>query len=219
MRILIMGAPGSGKGTMATIIKTVYNIPHISTGDMFREAMKTSSPLGQIAKQYIEHGELVPDEVTLDLVEKRLQAEDCTRGFLFDGFPRTLKQAKALDQILARKKLRLNAVIDMRIERNALIKRLSGRRVCSKCGASYHIENLKPRQEGICDLCGGSLIQRQDDTEETILHRLEVYEKNTFPLLAYYEAKGLVIPAKGYGDSTASYHEIEPILGGMNDHN
>lgn len=218
MRMLIMGAPGAGKGTMAAIIKTAYNIPHISTGDMFREAMRISSPLGKIAKQYIEQGELVPDEVTIGLVEERLQAEDCNHGFLFDGFPRTLTQAQALDAILERKNLRLDAVVDMRIDRDMLIKRLSGRRVCSKCNASYNIENLKPKVEGVCDLCGGSLIQRKDDTEETILHRLEVYEKNTLPLLAYYEAKGLVIPAKGYGDSNANFHEIEPILGGMNDH-
>jgi len=217
--MLIMGAPGSGKGTMASVIKDVYHIPHISTGDMFREAMKKKSPLGQIAKQYIDQGELVPDEVTIELVEERLQKEDAQHGFIFDGFPRTLNQAHAFDRILSKMNVKLDAVIDMRIDRDVLIKRLSGRRVCSRCGAVYHILSLKPTQDGVCDVCGGTLIHRKDDTEETIHHRLTVYEEKTLPLLAYYEAKGLVVRAKGYGDVQLAFRDIEPILGGMNDFN
>jgi adenylate kinase len=219
MRMLIMGAPGAGKGTMASIIKEFYHIPHISTGDMFREAMKISSPVGLTAKQYIEKGELVPDEVTIRLVEERLREEDAQHGFLFDGFPRTLSQAQALDTILSLQNVKLDVVVDMRIDRDLLIKRLSGRRVCSQCNANYHIENLKPKVEGICDRCGSPLIHRKDDTEETIHHRLAVYEENTLPLIAYYEAKGLVVAAKGYGNTYQSFCEIEPILGAMHDYN
>jgi adenylate kinase len=188
MRMLIMGAPGAGKGTMAAIIKTAYNIPHISTGDMFREAMRISSPLGKIAKQYIEQGELVPDEVTIALVEERFASRRLQSWLLIRRISSNLTQAQALDAS-ERKNLRLDAVVDMRIERKLLIKRLSGRRVCSKCNASYHIENLKHVLKEFVDLCGGSLIQRKDDTEETILHRLEVYEKNTLPLLLIMKPK------------------------------
>ncbi len=213
MRLIIMGAPGAGKGTMAAAIKDIYHIPHISTGDMFREAIKNKTPLGEIAKTYLDKGELVPDDITIALVEARLNEEDCKNGFLFDGFPRTLNQAKALDNILQKMKIKLNGVLDVRVERDFLIKRLSGRRVCPNCGASYHLINLKPKVEGICDICKTRLVQRQDDNEETIRHRLSVYEHNTYPLLAYYENKGLVVPVEGHGIAKDNFLKIVDKLG------
>lgn len=214
MRLVIMGAPGAGKGTMATAIKNIYHIPHISTGDMFREAIKNLTPLGKIAKEYLDKGELVPDTITIGLVAARLQEEDCKNGFLFDGFPRTIKQASALDEILNKMNIKLNGVLDVRLDQDFLIKRLSGRRVCPNCGASYHLVNLKPRVDGYCDVCNTKLSQRPDDNEETIRHRLSVYETNTLPLLVFYEAKGLVVAVEGHGDARENFLKIAEKLEG-----
>ena len=192
MKLIIMGPPGAGKGTQAALIKNTLNIPHISTGDMFREAIKNETPLGVEAKRYIDNGELVPDSVTIGLVRERLSNKDCQKGFLLDGFPRTIPQAKALDEILKDLNLNLDAVINIAVDDNVLVDRIVGRRVCPKCKAGYHITNLKPKVDGICDVCGEKLVQRKDDTEETVKNRLNVYANQTKPLLEYYDSYGIV---------------------------
>ena len=173
MKLLIMGRPGAGKGTQAANIKEYYNIPHISTGDMFREAIKNETPLGKEAKSYIDRGELVPDSVTIGLVKERLSKDDCKVGFVLDGFPRTIPQAEALDEILKELNIVLDAVINIEADDSILIDRIVGRRVCPNCKAGYHVKNLKPKVEGICDICGEKLVQRKDDTEETVKNRLD----------------------------------------------
>ena len=168
MRLLIMGAPGAGKGTQAALIKDAYNISHISTGDMFRKAIKEQTATGIEAKKFIDKGQLVPDYVTNNLVRERLAEADCAKGFLLDGYPRNVEQAVELDKILAELNIKLDAVINITVDDKILIDRITGRRTCTKCGASYHVVANKPKQEGICDVCGSELIQRADDTEETI---------------------------------------------------
>lgn len=197
MRLLITGRPGAGKGTQAVNITKFYNIPHISTGDMFRAAIKNQTALGMTAKEYMDKGALVPDEVTIGIVKERLLEPDCKNGFLLDGFPRTIAQAEALDKILSEQNVKLDAVLDVNVAREILVRRMVGRRVCKTCGATYHIEFNKPKTEGICDNCGSALIQRADDTESTAVNRLAVYDSQTAPLLAYYEKQGLLKTVNG----------------------
>ncbi len=197
MRLLIMGRPGAGKGTQAFTIKNYYNIPHISTGDMFRDAIKNGTQLGNTAKSYMDKGLLVPDEVTIGLVRERLSQKDCENGFLLDGFPRNVSQAEELDKILKDLNVKLDAVLDVNVDPQILIRRIVGRRVCKNCGATFHIEFNKPKKDGICDNCGSALVQRNDDTEATAGSRLQVYDESTAPVLAYYKKQGLLKTVNG----------------------
>ena len=217
MRLLLMGAPGAGKGTQAVFIKNAYNIPHISTGDMFRSAIKNATPLGVMAKSYIDKGQLVPDSVTIGLVKERLAEADCIDGFILDGFPRNLHQASELDKILAELGIKLDACLNIDVDQKVLTNRIVGRRVCPKCGASFHIENLKPKVEGICDYCGAQLIQRKDDTLETVTPRLEVYNTSTAPLLDYYKKQGILVSVDGEGEVEQIFANILKVLGEKND--
>ncbi|MCS5695839.1 MULTISPECIES: adenylate kinase [Desulfofundulus] len=192
MKLLIMGPPGAGKGTQAEMLVKELNITHISTGDMFRAAIKEGTVMGKKAKEYMDKGELVPDEVVVGMVKDRLQKPDCEKGFLLDGFPRTLAQAQALDETLQDMNIQLDAVINIAVPRDKLMARLTGRRVCRNCGASYHILFNPPKVEGKCNNCGGELYQRSDDNEEAVANRLDVYEAQTQPLIDYYAGKGLL---------------------------
>jgi len=190
--IILMGPPGAGKGTLAKQLKEALNLVHISTGDMFREAISSGTKLGLLAASYINDGHLVPDEVTIGLVKERLAQEDCANGFLLDGFPRTLPQAEALTKMSKEISRNIDVVINLECNDDELVRRISGRRVCKKCGAPYHIENMKPKVEGVCDLCGGELYQRKDDNEQALKVRLEIYNFDTKPLLEYYKNLGLL---------------------------
>ncbi len=213
MNILIMGRPGAGKGTQAVNIKEFYQIPHISTGDMFRAAMKNGTALGNLAKSYMDKGQLVPDDVTIGIVKERLSESDCKKGFLLDGFPRNLSQAEALDNILKELGVKLDVVLDVNVDSSILIRRIVGRRVCKTCGATFHVEFNKPKQEGICDICNMPLIQRADDTIETAGSRLEVYDNQTAPLLAYYQKQDLLKVVNGDQSFENVFADIQKILG------
>lgn len=210
-----MGPPGAGKGTQAALIKEEFKLAHISTGDMFRAAIKNSTPLGLEAKKFIDQGNLVPDSVTIGLVKERLQEADCKEGFMLDGFPRTIAQAEALDEILKELNMKLDAVLNIAVDSEVLVDRIVGRRVCKQCGAGYHVTNLKPKKEGICDVCGSELTQRKDDTKETVVTRLEVYTNQTKPLLDYYNKQNLVKEVNGLGDIDVIFGEIKKVLGGF----
>lgn len=197
MRLILLGPPGAGKGTQATNIVKEYGITHISTGDIFRHNIKNQTELGKKVKEFLDNGKLVPDELTIDLVWDRLSKEDCKNGFLLDGFPRTINQAKALQEGLKERGLKLDKVINIDVDKNILVKRLSGRRVCKECGETYHIENNPTKKEGICDKCSSEVIQRADDNEITVLERIEVYEKQTFPLIDFYTDLGLILTVDG----------------------
>ncbi len=190
--IILMGPPGAGKGTLAKQLMSAYDLVHISTGDMFREAIKAGTELGNLAKSYIDRGDLVPDEVTIGIVKERLGQDDCKKGFLLDGFPRTLPQAEALKKIASEVNRPIEVVINLDCDKNELIRRISGRRVCKNCGAPYHVVTLKPKVEGVCDICGGPLYQRADDNEEALKVRLEHYVQSTKPLLDFYANEGLL---------------------------
>lgn len=190
MNILFMGPPGAGKGTQAERIVETFGIPHISTGDAFRLAMKQGTPLGQKAKEFVDQGLLVPDEITNGIVRERLQLEDCDKGFLLDGFPRTLQQAEALDGMLTEMGRSIDHVVNLKVDRSLLLARLTGRRICKACGATYHVMFNPPKQLDICDKCGGELYQRSDDTEAKVGTRLDEYISKTAPLLDYYTSKG-----------------------------
>ncbi len=215
MRLLIMGAPGAGKGTQAALIKDYYKIPHISTGDMFRRAISEKTPTGILAKSFIDKGELVPDSVTNQLVRERLQEADCQNGFLLDGYPRTLVQAEELTKILNDLNIKLDAVVDVKVDDSYLIERITGRRTCTECGESYHIVAKKPKTEGICDKCGSKLIQRADDEEETIKNRLAVYYAKTEPVLSYYEKQSLVKGVNGMGGINEIFENVKKVLGDL----
>ena len=190
--IVLMGPPGAGKGTLATRLREELKLTHISTGDMFREAIKNETPLGKEAKAYLDSGNLVPDELTIALVKERLSRSDCENGFLLDGFPRTLVQAEALDKLAKEINRPIETVINLDCDTNELVRRISGRRVCKNCGAPYHVDTMKPKVEGVCDICGGPLYQRADDNEEALKVRLQHYVNSTKPLLDYYKDKGLL---------------------------
>ena len=213
MKLLIMGRPGAGKGTQAANIKEYYNIPHISTGDMFRAAIKNQTKLGLLAKSFMDKGQLVPDEVTIGIVQERLLEDDCKNGFLLDGFPRTIAQAEALETFLKANGIVLDAVLDVNVPAEILVRRMVGRRVCKGCGATFHVEFNAPKQEGICDVCGTPLIQRADDTYETANSRLEVYDNNTAPLLDFYNTRGLLKTVNGDQALDKVFEDIKNVLG------
>lgn len=197
MNVIFMGPPGAGKGTQAEYIVSEFHIPHISTGDAFRLAMSQGTELGAKAKQYVDQGLLVPDEITIGIVKERLQQDDCRKGFLLDGFPRTISQAEALDEIMSAMDRRIDHVIYLKVDRELLMARLTGRRICKSCGAAYHVVFNPPKQENTCDKCGGPLYQRSDDTEEKVGTRLDEYTNKTAPLLTYYEKKGILRQVNG----------------------
>lgn len=208
-----MGRPGAGKGTQAVNIKEYYNIPHISTGDMFRARMKNQTKLGMLAKSYMEKGDLVPDEVTIGIVEERLQEPDCANGFLLDGFPRTIAQAEAFDKFLKSNGIKLDAALNVDVDASILIRRMVGRRVCKTCGATYHVEFNPSKVSGVCDNCGSPLIQRPDDTEETAVNRLKTYDEQTAPLLDFYSKQNLLKTVNGDQDVDKVFNDIKATLG------
>jgi adenylate kinase len=210
-----MGPPGAGKGTQATRISSFCGIPHISTGDIFRGAIETGTVLGKKLKGYLDTGQLVPDQVPVEVISERLKKPDCAVGFLLDGFPRTLPQAEALARLLSGMRKHLDLVLNIRVEPEALLKRLTGRRICRQCGASYHVILQPPVEEGVCDRCGGELYQRSDDTEATVSDRLAVYQKQTKPLFEYYSRQKLLKDIDGEPSITAVWSEIEQYLRGL----
>jgi adenylate kinase len=197
MQIVLFGPPGAGKGTQAKFISEQHNIPHISTGDILRENVREDTPLGKKAKAYMDKGALVPDSVLIDIIKDRLQKPDTRKGFLLDGFPRTLPQAESLDGILDDINKDLNAVVDIEVGTLELVKRLSGRLTCRNCGATYNVKTNPPKSDNICDACGGELYQRADDTENAIRNRIDVYKKQTSPLIDYYKKKGILVDIDG----------------------
>lgn len=199
MRLVILGAPGVGKGTQAGLISNELKIVHISTGDMFRENIKSGTELGKLAQKYIDKGQLVPDDITINLVEDRLKEEDCKRGFILDGFPRTVTQAEALEVILLKMNKSLDKVLNIVVPDDIIVERMKGRKVCLQCGATYHLIHKPPVTPERCDMCGGTLVQRKDDTEETIRERLAIYHKETEPLIKYYKNKRLLVSVDGIG--------------------
>lgn len=214
MNILFMGPPGAGKGTQAERIVEQFSVPHISTGDAFRLAMKQETPLGLKAKEYVDKGLLVPDEITNGIVKERLALDDCSRGFLLDGFPRTLQQAEALDEMLSELGRSIDHVVNLKVDRGLLLARLTGRRICKTCGTTYHVMFNPSKVEGICDKDGGELYQRSDDTEEKVGTRLDEYTSKTAPLLDYYNAKGLLREVDGEKDIDVVTSEIISVLRG-----
>lgn len=212
LNIILMGPPGAGKGTQATRIVDAYHLPHISTGDMFREAISQGTPLGLKAKAIIESGGLVPDDVTIGLVKERLSRDDCAKGFLLDGFPRTIPQAEALKAMGKEIGREINLVLAITVPDEELIRRIAGRRVCPKCGASYNVNDMKPKQEGICDRCGAALIQRKDDNPESFKTRLDNYYAQTAPLIAFYQGEGLYKEYDGTIGADNLFKEIANLL-------
>lgn len=206
MNLIFLGPPGAGKGTHAQLLMRDMGIPQISTGDMLRQAMKDGTPLGLSAKAYVEKGELVPDEVVIGIVKERLQAPDCQKGYILDGFPRTVKQAEALAQFA-----KIDVVLNLSLSDEIIINRLSGRRVCLKCGATYHISALNGRED--CEKCGDKLVQRKDDSAETIQNRLNVYAAQTAPLIDYYQEKGLLRTVKCEDTVEENYRAVRKALG------
>lgn len=213
LRAVLLGPPGAGKGTQAVRLVEKYAIPHISTGDIFRKNIKEGTELGKKAQEYMNAGALVPDELVVDLVKDRLQQDDCKNGFLLDGFPRTIFQAEKLDEFLSENNQKMDIVINLKVEKEALIKRLTGRRVCKDCGASYHIINVPPKKEGICDACGGELIQRKDDNLETVENRINVYEEQTAPLIGYYKEAGSLVDFNGEASLDEVFDAIVQAIG------
>ena len=213
MKIIMLGAPGAGKGTQAKKIASKYSIPHISTGDIFRANIKNGTELGKKAKTYMDQGLLVPDELVVDLVVDRVAEDDCANGYVLDGFPRTIPQAEALDAALEKKGEAMDYAINVEVPDENIVKRMSGRRACVACGATYHIEHIPPKTEGICDTCGKELILRDDDKPETVLKRLNVYHEQTQPLIDYYTGKGILKEVDGTKDMSEVFDEIVAILG------
>lgn len=209
MRLVILGPPGAGKGTQADLIIKKYNIPHISTGDIFRENIKNQTELGTKVKAYMDKGLLVPDEMVVKIVEERITREDCKNGFLLDGFPRTVNQAVVLDAEIDKMGIKLDKVINVEVDKDILVERAVGRRVCKTCGATYHVKFNKPKVEGICDNDGTKLIQRDDDKEETVETRIQVYIDQTSPLINYYEAQGLLLNIDGTKSIKEVFEDIE----------
>lgn len=212
MYILLMGPPGAGKGTQAAKLVKKYGIPHISTGDMFRAAVKEGTELGKKAKACMDAGQLVPDEITIGIVRERLQKPDCTKGFILDGFPRTVEQADVLDGILKSLSIHLTRAVDISVPSSSLIERAVGRRVCKKCGAAYHIRFNPSKKDGVCDECGGETYQRADDSEETMKSRLSVYDAQTKPLIRYYQKAGLYSEIDGSQEMSKVFADITACL-------
>ncbi|MCX5678306.1 MAG: adenylate kinase [Candidatus Omnitrophica bacterium] len=197
MKLILLGPPGAGKGTQSVVLAKKYNLPHISTGDILRESVKSGQPLGLKAKEYMDKGALVPDEIVTGIVAERLKRPDTKKGFILDGFPRTIKQAEDLGSALKDMGTEIDAVIYFETSTNVAIERLTGRRVCKSCGFNYHIKNIPPKKEGICDKCGGQLYHRADDNEATVRNRLKVYEDQTKPLIDYYSKQGILEKVSG----------------------
>lgn len=212
LNLILMGLPGAGKGTQAEKIKEKYNIPHISTGDMFRLAIKEGTDLGLKAKGFMDQGELVPDEVTIGIVKERLSKADCENGFLLDGFPRTIAQAEALQELLTELNRKINYVLHVDVPEEKLVERLTGRRICPTCGTTYHVIYNPPKVEGVCDKDGSTLIQREDDQPETVKKRLSVNIKQTKPLLDFYQDKGYLVTVDGDRDIDEVFQDIQAIL-------
>ncbi len=208
MKLILLGAPGAGKGTYAEMLKSKLGVPTISTGNILRAAVKNGTPIGLQAKEYIDHGRLVPDELIIGIIGERLQEADCANGYILDGVPRTIAQAEALDAA----GIRFDAVVAIEISDEKIIKRMGGRRVCEVCGSSYHIVNIPPKVEGVCDVCGGKLVQRKDDEPETVKRRLEVYHKETEPLKGFYETHGILKPVE---DLATAAETLQAILAAL----
>ncbi|MRH44855.1 adenylate kinase [Aquibacillus halophilus] len=213
MNLILMGLPGAGKGTQAERIVEKYQIPHISTGDMFRLAIKEGTELGKKAKAFMDQGELVPDEVTIGIVKERLSMDDCQKGFLLDGFPRTVAQAEALENLLTEMNESLDYVLHVNVPQEQLVERLTGRRICPKCGSTYHVLYNPPKEEGLCDKDGAELIQRKDDTPETVQKRLEVNLEQSQPMLYFYRDKGYLFTINGDQDIDQVFQDIDSKLG------
>ncbi|APT15740.1 MULTISPECIES: adenylate kinase [Staphylococcus] len=212
MNIILMGLPGAGKGTQASEIVKKFPIPHISTGDMFRKAIKDETDLGKEAKSYMDRGELVPDEVTVGIVKERISEDDAKKGFLLDGFPRTIDQAESLSQIMSELDREIDAVINIEVPEEELMNRLTGRRICEKCGTTYHLVFNPPKVDGICDIDGGKLYQREDDNPETVSNRLSVNVKQSKPILEYYNNKGVLKNIDGSKDIDEVTKDVIDIL-------
>lgn len=213
MKLILLGPPGAGKGTQAQMLMEKFSIPQISTGDILRSAVKNATPMGVKAKEYMDAGALVPDDVVVGIVRERLQQADCANGFILDGFPRTVPQADALSDTLSELSLELDGVVSLEVDTEALVARLTGRRTCSSCGKGYHVEFDPPSKEGICDACGGNLVQRDDDREETIRKRLDVYREQTAPLVDYYLRGGLLAEVDGMAGIDEVGRQILSVLG------
>ncbi|UFT99515.1 adenylate kinase [Radiobacillus kanasensis] len=215
MNLILMGLPGAGKGTQAEKIVEKYHIPHISTGDMFRLAIKEGTELGKKAKEFMDQGELVPDEVTIGIVRERLSKDDCQQGFLLDGFPRTIAQAEALENLLSDLGEATDYVLHVNVPEEKLVERLTGRRICPTCGTTYHVQYNPPQEAGICDKDGSELIQRDDDTAETVKKRLQVNLEQTKPLLDFYKEKGYLVTFDGDQDINKVFEDIDEKLGAL----
>ncbi len=213
MKIIMLGAPGAGKGTQAKMIADKYRIPHISTGDIFRANIKNGTELGREAKTYMDKGELVPDELTVRILLDRVAQPDCKNGYVLDGFPRTIPQAEVLDQELTKRNEKIDFAINVEVPDENIVRRMSGRRACVSCGATYHLVHIPPKKEGICDNCGNELILRDDDKEETVKNRLGVYHDQTQPLIKYYSGKGVLHSVDGTIDMMDVFKSITDILG------
>ena len=213
MRLILLGPPGAGKGTQAANIVDKYQLPHISTGDIFRANIKQGTDLGKRAKEFMDKGELVPDSLVVELVEDRLQQDDTKVGFMLDGFPRTLPQAEALDSVLTNMGSTLNYVVNIVVDPSVLVERAVGRRICKDCGATYHISFNPSKEDGICDKCSGELYQRSDDNEETVSNRISVYTNETAPLVEYYKSSGKLVIIDGLQDIDKVFVDIQEALG------
>lgn len=213
LRLILLGPPGAGKGTQAARIVEKYNIPHISTGDIFRKNIKEGTELGKRAQDYMNKGELVPDDLVIEIAEARIIEEDCKGGFLLDGFPRTVYQAEKFDEFLKEAGMAIDKVLNISVDSEELMQRIIGRRVCKSCGASYHMKNMPPKVEGICDVCGGELYQRHDDTAETVKNRVSVYDAQTRPLVDYYNNTERLAQIDGEQSQESVFASIVSVIG------
>lgn len=213
MNLLLIGPPNAGKGTQATLLSDYYGIPHLSTGNLLRENIEQGTELGKIAKSYVESGQLVPDDLVIDLVEQAILKIDLNKGVLFDGYPRNIAQAENLDALLAKHNSQLDAVVLIRVKKSILVERASGRRVCTGCGATYHVKTHIPKVPGTCDICGSPLVHRRDDAEEVVENRVRVYKQQTRPLVDYYEQTGRLLKVRGEGSKDEVFADIISLLG------